>query len=181
MRTPTSLSLTLLSFVVLAFPAAAGATTVSDALRGSDSSVVSRGEFVRAAVEVFGLPADNAETVAGQRVPDALLPYVNTALDHDAMDAFRGRWQLGRGITRGEALVVSRDECVRPDSSIEALAKLKPVFRAGGSVTAGNSSGTNDAAAVVALASPQTQENVLANILSWSQVGIPAKRPLFVS
>lgn len=108
MRTPTSLSLTLLSFVVLAFPAAAGATTVSDALRGSDSSVVSRGEFVRAAVEVFGLPADNAETVAGQRVPDALLPYVNTALDHDAMDAFRGRWQLGRGITRGEALVVLR-------------------------------------------------------------------------
>jgi carboxyl-terminal processing protease len=106
MRTPTTLSLALLSFAVLAFPAAAGATGVSAALRGADSAVVSRGDFVRAAVEVFGLPADDASPVEGQRVPDSLLPYVNTALDHNAMDGFRGRWQLGRGITRGEALVV---------------------------------------------------------------------------
>ncbi len=46
----------------------------------------------------------------------------------------------------------------------------------GFSVTAGNSSGTNDGAAVVALAAPNTSQNVLANILSWSQVGVPPKR-----
>ena len=49
--------------------------------------------------------------------------------------------------------VVSKDECVRPDSSVEALAKLKPVFKKDGSVTAGNSSPLNDGAAAVLLSS----------------------------
>ncbi len=49
--------------------------------------------------------------------------------------------------------VVDRDESVRPDSTIEALAKLKPVFRKDGSVTAGNSSPLNDGAAALLLAS----------------------------
>jgi len=45
--------------------------------------------------------------------------------------------------------VVDTDEGVRADTSVEALAKLKPVFAAGGSVTAGNSSQTSDGAAFV--------------------------------
>ncbi|WP_053239067.1 thiolase family protein [Sandaracinus amylolyticus] len=49
--------------------------------------------------------------------------------------------------------IVDRDEGVRPDSSVEALAKLKPVFKKDGSVTAGNSSPLNDGAAAVLLAS----------------------------
>ena len=48
---------------------------------------------------------------------------------------------------RGDPIVVDRDEHPRPDSSLEALAHLKPAFRAGGSVTPGNSSGINDGAA----------------------------------
>lgn len=108
MRTPTKFSIALLSFAVLALPAMAGAADVSDALRGSDSADVSRGDFIRAAVQVFDLPADDATPVEGQRIPQSLLPYVNAALDRDAMDGFRGRWQLGRGITRGEALVLLR-------------------------------------------------------------------------
>ena len=47
----------------------------------------------------------------------------------------------------------SRDEGPRADSSVEALAKLKPVFRKDGSVTAGNASSLNDGAAAVLLAS----------------------------
>ncbi|MGF1469307.1 MAG: thiolase family protein [Sandaracinaceae bacterium] len=43
--------------------------------------------------------------------------------------------------------VLERDESLRPDSTLEALAELKPVFRRGGSVTAGNSSPMNDGAA----------------------------------
>ncbi|MFO0755834.1 MAG: acetyl-CoA C-acyltransferase [Byssovorax sp.] len=54
---------------------------------------------------------------------------------------------------KGDAVVFGRDECVRADSTIEALAKLKPVFRAGGSVTAGNSSPINDGASALLLAS----------------------------
>ncbi len=49
---------------------------------------------------------------------------------------------------KGEPLVVDRDEPLRPDTSMEALARLKPAFREGGSVTAGNSSGINDGAAM---------------------------------
>ncbi|MDQ3034824.1 MAG: acetyl-CoA C-acyltransferase [Myxococcota bacterium] len=53
----------------------------------------------------------------------------------------------------GAETIVDRDESIRPDSSIEALAKLKPVFKKDGSVTAGNSSPLNDGAAAVLLAS----------------------------
>ena len=50
---------------------------------------------------------------------------------------------------RGEPAVVSRDEHPRADSSVGALARLRPAFREGGSVTAGNSSGINDGASAV--------------------------------
>jgi 3-oxoadipyl-CoA thiolase len=48
---------------------------------------------------------------------------------------------------------VDRDEHPRPDTSLEKLAGLKPAFRAGGTVTAGNSSGINDGAAAIVVAS----------------------------
>ena len=51
--------------------------------------------------------------------------------------------------TKGESVVVGRDEHPRADTSVEALAKLRPAFREGGSVTAGNSSGINDGASAV--------------------------------
>jgi 3-oxoadipyl-CoA thiolase len=50
---------------------------------------------------------------------------------------------------------VTRDEHPRPDTSLEKLAALKPAFRNGGSVTAGNSSGLNDGAAAVVIASEE--------------------------
>ena len=49
----------------------------------------------------------------------------------------------------------TRDEHPRPDTSAEKLAALKPAFRAGGSVTAGNSSGINDGAAALVIASEE--------------------------
>ncbi len=52
---------------------------------------------------------------------------------------------------RGEPVVVDRDEHPRADTSAEALAKLRPAFREGGSVTAGNSSGINDGASALVL------------------------------
>ena len=52
---------------------------------------------------------------------------------------------------KGAVTVVDRDEHPRPGTSAEALAALKPAFRSGGTVTAGNSSGINDGAAAVLL------------------------------
>ncbi len=49
--------------------------------------------------------------------------------------------------------VVDTDEHLRPDTTLESLAKLRPVFRQGGTVTAGNSSGINDGAAALLLVS----------------------------
>ncbi len=54
---------------------------------------------------------------------------------------------------KGDPLLVSRDEHPRADTSLEALGKLSPAFRKGGTVTAGNSSGINDGAAAVLLMS----------------------------
>ena len=54
----------------------------------------------------------------------------------------------GKGIARFDT-----DECVRPDVTVEQLSKMKSVFKPGGLVTAGNSSGINDGAAALVLAS----------------------------
>ena len=52
---------------------------------------------------------------------------------------------------RGDPVVVTRDEHPRPETTAEALARLRPAFREGGSVTAGNASGINDGAAAILL------------------------------
>jgi 3-oxoadipyl-CoA thiolase len=56
---------------------------------------------------------------------------------------------------RGEPLFVDRDEQPRPDTSLEALAKLPGVVRADGTITAGNASGVNDGACALVLASEE--------------------------
>ncbi len=50
-------------------------------------------------------------------------------------------------------VVVERDESIRPEANAESLARLRPVFRAGGRVTAGNAPGVNDGAAALVIAS----------------------------
>ncbi len=54
---------------------------------------------------------------------------------------------------KGEQVVVERDEQPRPDTTLEGLAKLKPIVKPDGTVTAGNSSGVNDGACALVLAS----------------------------
>ncbi|MEY9874834.1 3-oxoadipyl-CoA thiolase [Streptacidiphilus sp. MAP12-33] len=58
-------------------------------------------------------------------------------------------------VTLGDGSVVTQDESIRPDTSLEKLATLKPVFRAGGTVTAGNASPMNDGAAALVLCSEE--------------------------
>ena len=53
----------------------------------------------------------------------------------------------------GAPVVVDRDEPIRPDSTVEALSRLKPAFKAGGTVTAGNAPGVNDGASALVIAS----------------------------
>jgi 3-oxoadipyl-CoA thiolase len=77
---------------------------------------------------------------------------------------------------RGDPVVVERDEGPRPDTSLEALARLRPAFRAGGSVTAGNSSTLNDGAGAVLLASEAACERLdlepVAEVVASGQAGV---------
>ncbi len=57
--------------------------------------------------------------------------------------------------SKKDSFVFAKDECPRADSTMEALAKLKPVFRKDGTVTAGNSSPMNDGASAVLLVSEE--------------------------
>ena len=77
---------------------------------------------------------------------------------------------------KGEPLEISRDEHPRADTSLEALVRLRPAFREGGSVTAGNSSGINDgASATVVVASDYARRNGLkpmARVLATAVAGV---------
>ena len=74
--------------------------------------------------------------------------------------ALRSQQRAAKAIAEGRfadelipARTVTADEHPRPSTTLEALAKLKPVVRAGGTVTAGNASGINDGACAILLAS----------------------------
>ena len=73
----------------------------------------------------------------------------------------------------------TKDEHVRPDATVEGMAKLKPVFKPDGTVTAGNASGMNDAGAAVVLMSAGAAERlgapVRGRILSYSYCGVDPK------
>lgn len=78
--------------------------------------------------------------------------------------------------TRKGETVVSEDEYIRHDATLESLTKLKPVFDKEGSVTAGNASGINDGAAAILLMSAEEAKakslKPMAYIKSWSTVGL---------
>jgi 3-oxoadipyl-CoA thiolase len=77
---------------------------------------------------------------------------------------------------KGEPLLVDTDEHPRADTTAEGLARLKPAFRPGGSVTAGNSSGINDGASAVVLVEAELAMRLgltpLARIVSTAVAGV---------
>ena len=77
---------------------------------------------------------------------------------------------------RGEPFVVDTDEHPRAGSTLEGLAKLQPIVRAGGTVTAGNASGINDGACALLLASEagagRNGLEPLARVVAWAAVGV---------
>jgi 3-oxoadipyl-CoA thiolase len=79
---------------------------------------------------------------------------------------------------RRETILVEADEGPRRDASLEQLAKLKPVFREGGSVTAGNASTLNDGAACLVIGSEKAAEELgaepLARVVASGVAGVDA-------
>lgn len=81
------------------------------------------------------------------------------------------------GEVEEEEFLFDRDEGPRPDTSKEVLAKLKPVFKQGGTVTAGNSSQMNDAASAVVVMSREKAEELelepMARYVGFAVAGVP--------
>lgn len=128
--------------------------------------------------------ADTAENLAEQY-----------SIDRAASDAFALRSQQlahdawNAGVFRDEVVPVqvknpktrqmesfARDEHMRPDSTAEGLAKLRPAFREGGIVTAGNASGIGDGAAAMVIASAEYAERnalkPLGRLVAWGLAGV---------
>jgi acetyl-CoA acyltransferase len=104
--------------------------------------VLSMGETAEEVAERYGVPRERQDEFAlrsHQRAADARK---NGYFDAELLP-----------VTRPDGVVVDTDECVREDTSYEKLARLKPVFRPGGTVTAGNASPMNDGAAGLLLVS----------------------------
>jgi acetyl-CoA C-acetyltransferase len=80
---------------------------------------------------------------------------------------------------KGQPLVIRTDEGPREDTSLEALAKLKPAFKQGGTVTAGNAPGVNDGAAALVVASSEVARrlgrNPMARIVAQATSGVQPK------
>jgi len=77
---------------------------------------------------------------------------------------------------RGDPLVVDTDEHPRPGSTMEGLAKLRPIVRADGTITAGNASGINDGACALLVASEAAAKDnglePLARVVAWAVAGV---------
>ncbi|MBQ1089941.1 thiolase family protein [Streptomyces sp. B93] len=106
--------------------------------------LLSMGETAEEVAERYGVPRARQDEFAlrsHQRAADARK---NGHFDGELLP-----------VTRPDGVAVDRDESVREDTSYEKLAKLRPVFREGGTVTAGNASPMNDGAAGLLLVSEE--------------------------
>lgn len=103
-------------------------------------------ELSREAQDAFALASNHkaARAIASGRFVDEIVPVTTTVSRPDE-----------KGVPRETELVVDTDEGPRADTTLEALAKLRPAFQLGGTVTAGNASQMSDGGAAVLLTTPE--------------------------
>ncbi|MCX5085218.1 acetyl-CoA C-acyltransferase [Streptomyces sp. NBC_00401] len=104
--------------------------------------VLAMGETAEEVAERYDVPRERQDAFALRSHHNAAEAHKNGLFDAEILP-----------VTRPDGVVVEQDECIRPDTSLEKLGTLKPVFRKGGTVTAGNASPMNDGAAGLLLVS----------------------------
>lgn len=112
----------------------------------------SMGETAENLAEKFGISRDAQDAWAVQSHQRAVKAQESGDFDREIIPVPITDPKTGR------VTYVTRDEHPRPDTSLEKLGRLKPAFRSGGTVTAGNSSGINDGAAAVVLMAREVAE-----------------------
>lgn len=128
----------------------------------------------------MGITAENlAEKYGISREEQDEFAYRSQKLASEAISSGRFEDEIVPVIVpqkKGEPIEFKVDEHVRPNTTIEALAKLKPAFKKDGTVTAGNASGINDAAAAVVVMSKEKADELgikpLATIKSFAYAGV---------
>ncbi|MFJ8357580.1 thiolase family protein [Streptomyces sp. NPDC093984] len=111
--------------------------------------LLSMGETAEEVAERYGVPRDRQDHFALRSHRRAAEARKNGLFDAELLP-----------VTRPDGVVVTADEGVREDTSYEKLARLKPVFRQGGTVTAGNASPMNDGAAGLLLVSEEVLDEL---------------------
>ncbi|MFE5025792.1 thiolase family protein [Streptomyces sp. NPDC056656] len=106
--------------------------------------VLAMGETAEEVAERYDVPRERQDAFALRSHHNAAEARKNGLFDAEILP-----------VTRPDGVVVEQDECIRPDTSLEKLGALKPVFRKGGTVTAGNASPMNDGAAGLLLVSEE--------------------------
>jgi acetyl-CoA acyltransferase len=106
--------------------------------------LLSMGETAEEVAERYGISRDRQDEFALRSHQRAALARKDGHFDDELLP-----------VRRPDGVVVDTDECIREDTSYDKLAGLKPVFRPGGTVTAGNASPMNDGAAALLLVSEE--------------------------
>ena len=132
-------------------------------------STESMGETAENVAERYGVSREDQDALALESHRRALAAAEAGRFDHEIVT-------VNVPQPKGAPLTMHADEGPRPDTSLERLAALKPVFREGGSVTAGNSSQINDGAACVTLMSGARARELgkepLARIVASAAAGV---------
>ncbi|WMD05446.1 thiolase family protein [Streptomyces sp. FXY-T5] len=106
--------------------------------------LLAMGETAEEVAARYGIPRERQDDFALRSHQRAAVARKNGHFDDELLP-----------VERPDGVVVDTDECVREDTSVEKLSRLKPVFRDGGTVTAGNASPMNDGAAGLLLVSEE--------------------------
>ena len=127
-----------------------------------DGWTVSLGEGAELLADKYSISRDEQDAFAAGSHRRAAAAWAGGSFDHELAPI--------------DGVDLPRDECVRPDSTVATLAKLKPVFRPNGTVTAGNASPMNDGAAALLVASESGAKRAgmkpLARIASRATAGV---------
>ncbi|MDR7554754.1 MAG: acetyl-CoA C-acyltransferase [Armatimonadota bacterium] len=103
----------------------------------------------------YGVSREDQDRFALRSHRNAMAAQQAGKFDDELVPVETVRWQVDDGRPRAEPITLRQDEGVRPDTSLEALANLKPVFARDGTVTAGNASQTSDGAAAAVVMSAE--------------------------
>ena len=150
------------------------------AKQGNEDYYWGMGLTAEAVANQFHISREDQDAFAYASHQKALKAQKNGAFDNQIVPITIDETYIddnGKKATR--TYTVDRDEGPRADTSLEALAKLRPVFANNGSVTAGNSSQTSDGAAVLLMMTEElvNKHNLtpIARLVSYATAGVPPK------